>query len=116
MATIAFKNLRDRVKDRTSKKVEFTIKDGDGVVISLVGATIEIDFRYNNKIGTIVKETSIGSGITVVDAANGRFDLDSFLLDWAIGCYWYGVVITFASGDIDENLQGEVKVLQNIPN
>jgi hypothetical protein len=117
MATIAFKNLRDRVKDRTSKKVEFTIKDGDGVAISLVGATaIEIDFRYNNKLGAIVKETSIGSGITVIDAANGRFDLDSFLLDWAIGCYWYGVVITFASGDIDENLQGEVKVLQNIPN
>ena len=116
MATIAFKNLRDRVKDRTSKKVEFTIKDGDGVVISIVGATIELDFRYSTKLGTIVKETAIGTGITVVDAANGRFDLDTFLLDWEVGCYWYGVVITFSNGDIDENLQGEVKVLQNIPN
>ena len=116
MATIAFKNLRDRVKERTSKSVEFTINDNLGVPISLVGATIELDFRYSTKLGMIVKETAIGTGITVVDAANGRFDLDSFLLDWEVGCYWYGVVITFVNGDVDENLQGEVKVLQNIPN
>ena len=117
-ATVVFYNFRDRVKDRTSKKVEFTIKDGDGIAISLVGATIELDFRYNNNTGEIVKETEIGSGITVVDAANGRFDLDSFLLDWDIGWYWYGVVIDFVgtTGDIDENLQGKMKVLQNIPN
>jgi hypothetical protein len=116
MKTIVFKNLRNRVKDRTSKKIEFTIKNNLGDPITLVGATIEIDFRYRTKLGAIVKETSIGSGITVVDDVNGRFDLDSFLLDWQVGDYWYGVVITFASGDIDENIQGEVKILQNIPN
>jgi len=116
MATIVFKNLRDRVKDRTSTSVEFTTTDAGGTPITLVGATIELDFRLSTKIGMIIKETSIGSGITVVDDANGRFDLDSFLLDWEIGCYWYGVVITFASGDVDENLQGQVEVLQNIPN
>lgn len=116
MATIAFKNLRDRVKDRTSKSVEFTINDSIGTPVDITGSTIEIDFRYRCKTGKIVKETSIGSGITVIDAVNGRFDLDKFLLDWEVGLYWYGVVITFPNGDIDENLQGEVKVLQNIPN
>lgn len=117
MATIAFKNLRDRVKDRTSKSVEFTIRElSTGDPISLVGATIELDFRYRCRTGSIVKETEIGTGITVVDAANGRFDLDSFLLDWEVGDYYYGVVITFTSGDIDENLQGQMKVLQNVPN
>ena len=117
MATIVNKPLRDRVKDRTSKSVEFTIKDKDtGNPITIVGATIELDFRFRCSTGSIIKETSIGSGITVVDAANGRFDLDKFLLDWEVGTYFYGVVITFSSGDIDENLQGTVKVLQNIPN
>ena len=116
MATVAFKNLRDRVKDRTSKSVEFTINDNLGAPIDLTGATIEIDFRFRCKTGAIVKETSIGSGITVVDAINGRFDLDKFLLDWEVDTYWYGVVITFSNGDVDENLQGTVKVLQNIPN
>ena len=116
--TVVFFNFRDRVKDRTSKKIEFTIKDGNGIAISLVGATIGLDFRYKNNTGEIVKETSIGSGITVVDAVNGRFDVDSFLLDWDIGWYWYGVVIDFVgtTGDIDENLQGKMRVIQNIPN
>ena len=114
--SIETKNLRDRVKNRTSKSVEFTMQDNLGAPIDITGATIEIDFRYNSKVGEIVKETAIGTGITLTDAVNGRFDLDSFLLDWEVGCYWYGVVITFPSGDIDENLQGKVTVLQNIPN
>ena len=116
MATIVRKDLRDRVKDRTSKSVEFTVVDGGGSPITLVGATIELDFRFRCSTGSIAKETAIGSGLTVIDAANGRFDLDKFLLDWEIGTYFYGVVITFANGDIDENLQGQAKVLQNIPN
>ncbi len=116
MATIAFKNLRDRVKDRTSKSVKFTANDGLGVGIDLTGTTIELDFRYSTKLGTIVKETAIGTGITLTDAVNGIFTLDKFLLDWQVGCYWYGAVITFPNGDIDENLQGQIKVLQNVPN
>lgn len=116
MATVTIKNLRDRVKGTTFKSVQFTLQDNAGAPITVVGATIEADFRYRTKLGAIVKSIDTVAGITITDGANGVFEFDEFTpVDWEVDCYWYGIRITFATGKIGEYVQGTVKILQSVP-
>ena len=114
MATIITKNLKDRVKDDTSNEVFFTFLDGNSDPISLVGATIKSEFRYNSKLGEVVKTLEIGTGITVISAADGEIQFDEFILDWQVGCYWYDIQITFSGGKVKTYVNGKLNVVQDI--
>ena len=114
MATIQTTNLKDRIKNDTFSSVQFTFQDNLGAAIDLTGATIQIQFRFRSKTGSIVKDVAIGSGITVAAPATGVIVLDEFTpVDWAVDTYYYDVQITFATGVIRTYVQGTVKVLQD---
>ncbi len=111
---IATKNLKDRVKNDTFASVEFTFEDELGAAIDLTGISAQCQFRYNTKIGTTVKDISIGSGLTLTDAVNGILTIDAFTpVDWEVGCYKYDIQITFPSGVISTYVQGTVEILQD---
>tara|TARA_R110000851_G_C13089506_1_gene566730 strand:+ start:1209 stop:1574 length:366 start_codon:yes stop_codon:yes gene_type:complete len=52
-------------------QVQYT--DSDDVALDITGATIEMQVRENAKSATPLIDLSIGSGITITDAANGTF-------------------------------------------
>ena len=114
MASIVRKDLKDRIKNDTFESVEFTIQDGGGSPIDLTGVSIRIQFRFRKKTGAIVKDMSLGSGITLTDATNGIFTIDKFTpVDYEVDTYFYDAEITFTSGDIHTYVQGTFKVIQD---
>ena len=85
-----------------TKTLEFTVKDGDGAVVDLTGAT---SIRWNlarrvSSAAIITKD--LDSGITVIDAANGRFDVSLTSADTEnlSGRYYHEAEVIDASGDV----------------
>lgn len=114
---ILTKNLEDRLKNDTSSSVEFTYFEADGVTpIDITGWAFRIQFRYRKKTGAIVLDVTDGSGITIVDAPNGRFDLDAFTLAWEVGCYQYDVQATKDTGQLKTYVRGSMEVIQDTTN
>jgi hypothetical protein len=115
MACIVQRNLKCRVKDSTFKSVNFTYLDADNNPVDLTDAEIRIQFRYRSKTGAIVKDISVGTGITLTDAVNGIFTIDKFTpVDWAVDNYYYDAQVTFPNGDIGTYVWGMVEIVQNI--
>ena len=89
------KNLKDRIKNDTFSSVEFEYLDNVGNPIDLTGASIQIQFRYRCKTGSVVKDISNGSGITITDAVNGLFEIDKFTpITFDVNTYYYDVQTT----------------------
>ena len=117
MAVIQTSNLENRIKNDTFASVNFNIKDGLGAAIDLTGASVQIQFRYRCKTGTVLKDVSIGTGITVTTPTNGIITLDAFTpITWEVDTYYYDVQITFSDGRIKTYVQGTVKILQDTTN
>ena len=114
MASIQRQNLRDRIKNDTSKSVQFTLTDQNSDPIDLTGASVQIQFRYKSRTGTVVKDVSVGSGITVATPANGILVLDAFTCAWTPDVYYYDVQVTFADTTIQTPVWGTVTVLQDV--
>jgi len=109
------KNLKNRIKNDTFSSVEFEYLDNVGSPIDLTGAAIHIQFRYRCKTGEVVKDISDGSGITITDAAAGKFEIDKFTpITFEVDTYYYDVQTTFANGDIKTYVNGTFKVLQDV--
>ena len=111
-----FKKLNNHTKGDTLdvKKFEL-VYDVNGDVVDLTNATIRIQFRKRNKYGKLAKEFSVGSGITVTDATNGKFQIDqtnSFITEPDI--YYYDIEITFPTGEITTVLYGTILVTQDV--
>ena len=109
MATIQRKNLKNRTKGDSFKAVNFTFTGVD-----LTAASIQIQFRYNNRQGAVVKDISSGSGITITSPASGQFSIDAFSpITWQVGSYYYDVEITIG-GVISTYCWGTVLIIQDI--
>ncbi len=89
-------NLKKQRSGDTFKGVTIQIKVNN-VAKNLTNTEIKIDFKYNYKRGRLVKSLSVNSGITVLDAAEGRFRIDPFVVDFEEGIYYYDVQFTDGS-------------------
>jgi hypothetical protein len=116
MAVIIQTNkLLPRLKNDTFASVDFKIKNfNTGLPIDLTDVTAQMQFRYNTKLGSVVKDVSVGSGLTITDAENGWITLDAFTpVSWEIGCYHFDLPITYPSGVIKTYNQGTVEIIQD---
>jgi hypothetical protein len=117
MATLVRKDFEDRIKNDTFDSVKFTIQDNLGAAIDLTGVTIDIDFRYRCKTGTVVKSfsTTLSAGITLTTPLSGIFHLDAYTpITLEVGEYYYDAQITFTDGRIKTYVWGIFNVLQDI--
>lgn len=109
--------MNDHYKGDTFEGVRFTIKDSSTELpIDLVGASIFIDFRSGNEKGASVLKISLGSGITLEDAINGVFTIDSFVLDWRARIYHYDIQIVFLDGTVKTYVKGTINITQDTTN
>jgi|SRR3972149_1228541 len=109
-------NFPQQYKGNTFKGRQLTItKEVGGVEspIGLKGATITMQFRRTIG-GVVEKNFNVGNGITITDAPNGVFQIDSFLVDLSQGKYLYDLTITFPDGLIRTYMTGSFEVKQNL--
>jgi hypothetical protein len=110
-------NIPTQLKNDTFNGVQFTLTNKTtGDPIDLTGSSIEIEFKFKSKTGTIAKSISVGSGITVSAPATGVFAIDAFVIDWAIGTYYYDVEITDTSAVVSTYIKGTLLVNQDVTN
>lgn len=85
----------------------------NGSPLNLAGTQIDIEFRAEGKTGQLKKALSVGDGITVNDAANGEFSIDPFVIDLAVGVYFFDIQFTFPDGKVKTYVEGQFLVTQD---
>lgn len=113
---MTIKNLEDRIKGNTSNSVEFVYwNETNDLGVDLTGASLKCQFRAGGKNGQIITELTIGSGITILDAVGGEFQIDEISpLNWSEGNYWYDIEVTFSDGDVKTYVGGVMKVVDTV--
>ena len=115
MPTIATYNIPDHYKGDTFKGLAFNMQNQTtSAPIDLTDSEIKIQFRSGSNIGTVQKELSIGSGITLVDAINGQFAIDAFVIDWRAGMNYYDIQITYPDGKVKTYIKGTLKIIDDV--
>ena len=105
--------IKDQIKNDTFNGVQYTYQDSVGDPIDLSTATIQIQFRFRSKTGTIVKDITSGSGITIDDGANGIFSIDPFIIDWTPDTYYYDIQHTIGTV-VKTYTKGTLTVVQDV--
>jgi len=105
-------NIQDTIKGDTLDEIRFTLKDESDDYINLTGYSIKAMFKPFPSLVS-VKTIQIGTGITIINAAEGRFKIDSFNVDFAVGVYMYDIQFT-SSGVVKTYIKGEFNVLPEI--
>ena len=80
--------------------------------IDLNDVEIKMQIRTNNS-GGIVKDFSVGNGITIVDATNGIFILEKFK-NPREGNYVYDIQFVYNSGDVQTYVKGKINVVNDV--
>ena len=113
MATAAIYDLPTRINDTTSKAIPFQFLDKFKNPIDLTNSSLNIQFRRDCKTGEVVYDIEIGSGITLVDAINGKFEINKFKLEWGAGVYFYDIKSVIST--IEEiYIKGQIIIEQNV--
>jgi hypothetical protein len=99
-----------------TRLIRATYVDEAGAALNLTGCTIRWWFAKNAN-GPALFQKSIGSGVTVVSAASGRFDVrmapaDTFSIN--PGDYYHECEITDASGEVATVFSGVVKISRDL--
>lgn len=108
-------NFEELIKGVTFLGRIFEIKV-NSTAVNLTDASIDIWWRYSNVSGDVIKKLSVGDGVTITDATAGKFQMDSFLMDWDAGTYYYDIKITLASGDIKKYIYGKLVIKETSTN
>lgn len=106
-------NFKEHYRGDTFNARLLTFRDSQSNPINLTGLNIKMQFRKNTKTGRLVKELSIGSGITITNAAGGEIQTDSFQLDWEVGTYYYDIQQD-NDGNIKTLFEGTLPIIQDV--
>ena len=105
-------NFPDHVKGDTFKGQSF-VYERNGSAIDLTGASIKLMLK-KIKTGSSYFTFSTGDNITITDAVNGSWKLDSTVINIDAGVYYYDVELTESNGNISTYLSGTWTILQDV--
>lgn len=129
MSAPAIYRMLDHYKGDTFDGVRFSLfNKSDESPIDLTNTNIKIQFRKDKIDGTLMKEVTIGYGITLITSEqvyndetleydtvtyNNVLQIDPFLLDWEQRTYYYDVEVTFSNGVVKTYIKGTQAILQD---
>jgi hypothetical protein len=89
----------------------FTMQES-GVAIDLSGVDITCEFRKGSEGGTLTQTYTIGTGLTLLSAANGQFKIDEQAsCDLTVAdFYYYRIKFDFTDTGIQTLIQGQFKI------
>ena len=107
-------NFPDIIRGDTFKAKEFEILK-NSVALDLTDYEIKIQIRLGDKRGRVFKSFIIGDGITIIDAAAGKFNWDAFLMDVTTpGKYFYDVEFTDPDKNVNTYVGGTIQVIDDV--
>ena len=108
-------NITDQYKGDSFGGVDFQVLDAiTKVPIDFTDATMRCQFRRGKATGAVVKDITIGNGITIVNAVNGEFSIDAFDITFSAGVYFYDIPTVFSDDVIVTYIKGTLTVIQDI--
>jgi hypothetical protein len=105
MAVRATINLPAHVRGDTFGVLDFTLtqtvvegSQSSVQPIDLTGAHIILQVRPSVNSEIVFLNLGVGSGITIVDPLEGRFQIDEQVIDIPVGKHYYDIEITLSAG------------------
>lgn len=82
--------------------------------MDLTGFKIRCQFRFGSKTGSVVITATETSGIVIYDTNKFSLLADSYIIDWAVGTYYYDIEFTDTAGVINTYLEGTIAITQDV--
>ena len=103
------------IKGDTFDEVAFQLKIND-TVVNLTGATIKMQLRkcYSDTAAALSLTSVSSAGITITNAANGEFKINTQIIDIEVYNYVYDIQITFSSGVVKTYVQGGFNITNEV--
>ena len=92
--------------------VEYTATEG-GMPIDLTGAILLCQIRSQSLLD-VALSLSTGNGLTITDAVNGKFQIDSMIIDIPVKVYKYDIQITFPTGIVKTYISGSFNITEDV--
>jgi hypothetical protein len=105
----------NHIKGDTFDEVAFQLKINN-VAVSLTGATIRMQLRkcFTDTFAALSFTTVSSAGLTITNAAEGRFKINTQIIDIEVYNYLYDIQITLASGVVKTYVQGSFNILNEV--
>lgn len=104
-------NFKEQYAGDTFNGVEIAMTDGDNLPIDISTAIIKMQIK-TAPFGSIVKDLSIGNGITIMNA--NTFRIDPFINPTKAFRYYYDIQIDFQNGVVKTYLKGSYTIVEDI--
>lgn len=86
-----------------------------GLPIDLTGCSIVMQVRRPSLLDVMLT-LSVGAGLTITDAINGVFRIDSQIIDIPVYVYKYDIQITFPNGIVKTYISGTATITEDVTN
>lgn len=103
------------IKGDTFDEVAFQLKINDSAV-NLTGAVIKMQLRkcYTDTNAALSLTSVSSAGITITNASEGRFKINSQIIDIEVYNYVYDIQITLSSGVVKTYVQGGFNITNEV--
>jgi len=85
----------------------------NGEVLDLTDSAIRMQVRKTRDEDAII-DLALGSGLTLTDAAAGKFAVDAQVFSCVPGRYLYDIEITLTSGEVKTYVKGYFKITGDV--
>lgn len=93
----------------------FVLTTGAGhAPLDITNYKIRCQFRFGSKTGAVAVTTTQTSGIVIYDTNKFSLLADNYIIDWAVGIYYYDIEFTDAAGVINTYLEGTFTITQDV--
>lgn len=106
-------NFKPHVKGDTFKGCRFTLKVND-IPLDLTNCQIRMHLRTNPLHSNKYELSTSNNKITIIDAANGIFEIPQQIIDIPAGNYYYDIEILFPNGNVKTYINGHFEIIQDI--
>jgi hypothetical protein len=105
----------NHIKGDTFDEVAFQLKINN-VAVNLTGATIRMQLRksFTDTVAALSLTTVSSAGLTITNAAEGRFKINTQIIDIEVYNYLYDIQITLSSGVVKTYVQGSFNILNEV--
>lgn len=103
------------IKGDTFDQVDFQLKINE-VAVNLTGAVIRMQLRksYSDTTAALSLTSVSSAGITITNALEGRFRINTQIIDIEVYNYVYDIQITLASGVVKTYIQGGFNITNEV--
>lgn len=107
--------LFTHIKGDTFDEVAFQLKIND-VAVNLTGATIKMQLRkkYSDTTAALSLTSVSSAGITITTPLEGRFKINTQIIDIEVYNYVYDIQITLSSGVVKTYVQGGFNITNEV--